>query len=260
MCWSVCLFRTETDQPEQRRRNGIKRLSESIIVHLSEARSAGTVGLWTALIAGSLLSTAGCSGLRSRSDSAVEVRLREMRQENDDLRRELQTAQSVLQDARRELIAMREQTASESGVTLTSGTATGQIARLEVNPLLSGGLDRDQQPGDELLSVLVTTLDADGSARQEPGTLTVTAYDYALNDAGQQVGQWKWDPEAAAERWVDGLVGAGYRLTEPWMHPPRSREIVLHVRFVSLDGRQFDATETVLIDVPQESGAAQPVP
>ncbi len=201
----------------------------------------------------SLVAAGGCSGFGKRPRNVVEIQLRQQRTENDELRRELDSAQTALAETQQKLsMTRRTRAGAESAVALTSGVsgALGTVERLELNSLLSGGLDRDDIPGDELLSVLATTVDRSGSVVHVDGTLTVTAFDYSLPDEGQRVGHWELSLEETSALWSSGLVGTGYRLRQKWQQIPRSRNIVLHARFVTADGRQVDATDTVMIDVP----------
>jgi hypothetical protein len=212
-----------------------------------------SVRLCAILAIASLVPIGGCSSFGKRPRNLVEIQLREQRTENSELRRELQSAQTALAKTQHKL-SMARQTKSDTGstVTLTSGVSgtPRSIERLELSSLLSGGLDRDGIPGDELLSVLATTVSKSGSAMQTDGTLTVTAFDYSFPAENQKVGHWEWDVEGTATLWSDGVVGTGYRLTKEWDQIPMSGKIVLHARFVSIDGQQFDATKTVTIDVP----------
>lgn len=212
-----------------------------------------SVRLCAILAIASLVPIGGCSSFGKRSRNLVEIQLREQRTENSELRRELQSAQTALAETQHKL-SMARQTKSKAGptVTLASGVSgsVGSIERLELSSLLSGGLDRDGIPGDELLSVLATTVSRSGSAIQTDGTLTVTAFDYSLPAESQKVGHWEWNAEGTATLWSDGVVGTGYRLTKEWEQIPRSEKIVLHARFVCIDGQQFDATRTVTINVP----------
>ncbi len=210
----------------------------------------GTVRQCAMLAVAHLFFVGGCSGLGKRSENLTEIQLRQQRTENIELRRELESAQVALAETKQKLAISRQaQADTGTAVTLTSGTL-GTVERLELNSLLSGGLNRDGVPGDELLSVLVTPVDRSGAAVQVDGTLTIAAFDYSLPDEDQKVGHWEWDAEETAALWSDGLVGTGYRLTREWQLQPRSSKIVLHARFVAIDGQQFDATQTVTIDVP----------
>jgi hypothetical protein len=210
-----------------------------------------SVRLCATLAIASLVPAAGCSSFGKQPRNLVEIQLREQRIENGELRRELQSAQTALAETQHKL-SMRRRTPDGTEVTLTSGVsgALGAVERLELNSLLSGGLDRDGIPGDELLSVLATTVSKSGSAVQTHGTLTVAAFDYSLSAENQKVGHWEWNVNETAALWSNGVVGTGYRLTKEWEQIPRSGEIVLHARFVGVDGQQFDATRTVTIEVP----------
>ena len=215
------------------------------------------VRLCAMLAIASLVPVGGCSNFGKRSRTLVEMQLREQRSENDELRRELQSAQTALAETQHKL-SMTRRTPDGTEVTLTSGVsgAPGSVERLELNSLLSGGLDRDGIPGDELLSVLVTTVSKSGSAVQTDGTLTVTAFDYSLPAENQRVGRWEWNVDETAGLWSSGVVGTGYRLTKVWEQTPKSGKIVLHARFVGLDGQQFDATRTVTIETPLDGSDA----
>ena len=211
-----------------------------------------SVRLHAALALLASIAVVGCSGLKTRQSDVTEIQLRQQRLEAEQLRGELDTARARLAEQRRRIASQQtSEVGSVSRVTQASTSAAlrTSIERLRLNSLLSGGLDRDGVAGDELLSVLATPIDGTGAAVREDGTLTVTAFDYALPDGQQQVGYWKWTSEDVAELWQDGLVGTGYRVTEKWLRQPQSRQIVLHARFVTVDQRQFDATETITIDV-----------
>ena len=210
-----------------------------------------SVRLCAMLAIASLVPVGGCSSFGKQSRNLVEIQLREQRTENGELRRELQSAQTALAESQHKL-SMTRRTPDGTEVTLTSGVSEslGSVERLELNSLLSGGLDRDDIPGDELLSVLATTVNKSGSAVQADGTLAVTAFDYSLPAENQKVGHWEWNVDETGALWSNGVVGTGYRLTKEWEQIPRSGEIVLHARFVGIDGRQFDATRTVTIEVP----------
>jgi hypothetical protein len=218
----------------------------------------GARGLCAVLSIVTLIAATGCSSFGRRSQNLVELQLREQRVANDKLREKLESTQAALSETQKRIKTLRESPPG-SEVTLTSGAspAFSSIDRLELSSLLSGGLDRDAVPGDELLSVLATPVDKSGNAVRADGSLTITAFDYALPADDQTVGQWEWDVETTATLWSDGVVGTGYRLTEQWQKQPRSKRIVLHARFVTTEGRQFDATQTVTIDVParEDSGS-----
>lgn len=206
----------------------------------------------------SVVAAGGCSGFGKRPRNVVETQLRQQRTENGELRRELESAKTALAETQHKLsMTRRAQAEAGSAVTLTSGVAgsLGTVERLELNSLLSGGLDRDGIPGDELLSVLATTVGRSGSAVQVDGTLTVTAFDYSLSGEDQRVGYWESSLEETSALWTDSLVGTGYRLRQAWQQMPRSRNIVLHARFVAADGQRFDATETIKVDVPARKEA-----
>ncbi|MHC4877866.1 MAG: hypothetical protein ACYTGL_15505 [Planctomycetota bacterium] len=189
---------------------------------------------------------------KSRTD-VVEIQLRQQRSENEGLRRELEATRQALASTRRKTNALRDAGDGESGAvsrvsTSNDSAVTPQLDRIEIRSLLTGGLDRDAIPGDELLSVLVTPVDQSGTPVRPDGMLSVTAFDYSLPKDRQQVGRWEWDTQATESLWMAGVLATGYRFTGAWDTPPVTDSIVLHARFVTPNGEQFDATEKVSVD------------
>ncbi len=208
----------------------------------------------------------GCAGFGKSRTDVVEIQLRQQRSENDDLRRELQSTKDALASARQKAAASRDVEPLESGTLSYVSTAadpadTSRLDRIEIRSLLTGGLDRDSLPGDELLSVLVTPVDQSGSPVRPEGSLIVTAFDYSLPKDRQQIGRWHWSADATDSLWTAGVLATGYRFTGTWDSPPASREVVLHARFVASDGEQFDATEKVTVEiVPVKSAGRKDSP
>ncbi len=146
---------------------------------------------------------------------------------------------------------------------------TGNLVRLsgvKINTLLSGGKDRDGQPGDDLLVALISPHDQQGDLVKIAGEIEIEAYDMTRSGDNKRVGYWTFDPTQSAKAWHSGFVGAGLQFELPWQEAPSNKELLVHVRLRTSDGRQFDTSSPLkvippanatpgLISVPQ----AQPV-
>jgi hypothetical protein len=117
-----------------------------------------------------------------------------------------------------------------------------RVTGIEIVSLLSGGLDRDDEPGDELLTLLVSPQDRTGETLRTDGTLTVEAFDFSQTGEQQRIGLWEFAGRDLADLWHSGVIGRGFRLVKPWQTMPSSGEVTVHVRLVSSDGRQFNQT------------------
>ena len=129
---------------------------------------------------------------------------------------------------------------------------------VSVSNLLTGPLDRDGVPGDELLAVVLAPVDADGSPVKAAGAVALDLTDLAADGDARDVASWAFDPAGAADRWRSTPLGAGYRFRLPLPPGGRSdeeaaRTLHLHVRFETPDGRTFDTTRELTV-TPQSGG------
>lgn len=211
---------------------------------------------WLTLSAWAVLLWSGCS-----SRGQMELLEAEIRQHQDALRRaeskagELETQLSV---ARNETELLRTQMARVDGQSPLP-EQTGAIARLagvKINTLLSGGKDRDGQPGDDVLVALVAPHDQQGDLVKIAGEVEIEAFDMTLPSEDKRVGRWTYTPEEAAKVWHSGFVGAGLQFELPWQALPAGKELVVHARLRTIDGRQFDTSTPLKVTPPVV--AAQP--
>ena len=198
-----------------------------------------------------------CSGCASRGQ--LELLEAEVRQHKDSLHRaEAKTTnlESQLVQARRETELIRSQVASTGGQAPLP-EQTGNLVRLsgvKINTLLSGGKDRDGQPGDDLLVALISPHDEQGDLVKIAGEVEIEAYDMTRPGDDKRVGRWTFNPEQAAKAWHSGFVGAGLQFELPWQEVPANKELLVHARLKTTDGRQFD-TNSPLKVVPPSSAA-----
>ena len=183
----------------------------------------------------------------------------EIRQSQDSLyRAEVKSTelQSQLAQARQETELLRSQVASTgNGTSLPE--QTGNLVRLsgvKINTLLSGGKDRDGQPGDDILVALITPIDEQGDLVKIAGEVEIEAYDMSRPGDDKKVGRWTFDSGQSAKAWHSGFVGAGLQFELPWQDLPTSKELVVHARLRTTDGRQFDANSPLKV-VPAPAAA-----
>ncbi len=205
-------------------------------------------------MAGVLLLTSGCLP-RNQSTDLLHARLRQNEDHLAELQSELQSSQSHLKQARREIDALRTQMAESgrSNLSPEQAAALVQVTGIDVQPWLSGGVDKDDSPGDDGLVVYFTPKDDQGEPVKMPGEVRITLTDPAAPAGEQIVGEWTFTPEECREGWTRGWLGGGYQFTLPWQeHPARSR-LVVHVDYETPDGRLFDDTELVKVHPSPEA-------
>ena len=193
-----------------------------------------------------LLSSIGC---RSRTDLVEsELRTRETmyREAIADQRR----SEERITALHREIEALRqgikipaEQAAQTFGLKrVTLGRSTGAV-------------DHDNQPGDELLQVVIEPRDESDHTIKAPGTIHVIAMEIQPQGSKLPLCEWDIDAEKLRQSWKQGLLSTGYTLTLPWKALPTTEMVRVAVRFVTPDQRLFEADRDIKVRLVP--GAAQ---
>lgn len=205
--------------------------------------------LLTALLGVCALS--GCLGARGDIE-AVEAQLRQQQDRADQYARDLSQVRQELNVARQEADMLRRQMADSGREAIPAEFTESlfRVQKLQINGLMSGGRDRDGQPGDDVLVAVLTPVDEHGDLVKLPGSIELEALDLTRPEGERQIGKWTFDAAQSRDLWKSGLFSAGYQLEVPWQRPP-SPELLLHARLTTADGRQFDATQAVKVKVAQ---------
>ena len=195
----------------------------------------------------SALLLCGCVG-RSNMD-LLQARLREQQHYLAENERRLSDVQAELTRARRDTDQLRAQLADSGKHVLAAEHSESlfEVRKLQIQSLLSGGVNRDDQPGDDAIVTLLALVDDDGEAVKLPGSVELTLIDPALPENQRQVGQWRFSPADCRAKWTRGLTGAGFQLTVPLVKPVEHSQLVVHARMTVADGRAFDASQLVRV-------------
>jgi len=212
-----------------------------------------------ATLVGTMVLAAGCASTGQLD--ILESRLRRQEDANNQLQAQLTESQNQLQATRRETVDLRTQLAEGKKIAHAEQVvALGQVEGISLNKYLTGGLDRDGVPGDEMFAAFVVPTDADGNVVKVPGSVTVTVLDLSKPDAQQRVGRWEFGPKDCEPLWHSGFFGSGYVVRVPWQTLPDSPQLLVHARLKTIDGREFVTSQSIRINVPSATAqaAAQP--
>lgn len=207
-----------------------------------------------------VLTLCGCGG-RGNSD-LLEARLRQQEDDIFALQRDLKESHQALASARDQSEAMQNQLAKASnGSLLPEQTkALFKVTGVKVNNLLTGGVDLDNQAGDELWTTMITPHDVDGETVKLPADMELELIDLSQSGENRRVGVWTFSSEEVRSHWYSGFAGSGFRFELPWQRQPSSEDLTLVVRMKSQDGRTFNTQAPLKIsqiDLPQKSKVAQ---
>ncbi len=124
---------------------------------------------------------------------------------------------------------------------------------------LTGGVDLDEKPGDEVVRVYVCPVDETGMAIQSAGAIEVELFDLA-EKGDNRLGAWTWDTTAAKAEWRTFFLEFGYQLNCPWKKVPRHSDITIRVKFTDeLTHIPYTAEKVVRVELPP-SGAPATAP
>jgi hypothetical protein len=139
--------------------------------------------------------------------------------------------------------------ASATAVPVRADSAA--VARITLNPTLTGGFDLGDPPGDDGLAVVVEPRDARGKLVPAAGPISVALVDPALAGSAARVAQWDLTAGQIAGLYRRIPEGEGFflRLAWPSARPVHSR-LHLFVRYTTRDRRQLEARRELDVALP----------
>lgn len=186
---------------------------------------------------------------------ALESELRQLEDEKQELTQALARKNEDLKVAESDRAALRSQLNRHHQVSFTEEQANVlyRAEAIKFNMLLTSGQNRDGEPGDEGLSVMLIPVDAHGDTVKLAGEIELDLFDMTLESDQQRLGQWTFPIEEVRSRWQSGFISSGYLFQVDWQKPPAARELTLHARMNIPDGRKFDVTSQIKVEPPASS-------
>ncbi len=156
-----------------------------------------------------------------------------------------------------ELPATPETLPKETGPTNDEAAVDGSPTKIVFNKRLTGGLDRDGQPGDEGILVAVEPRDDAGRLIKAPGAVSIVLLDPAEQGEQARVARWNYRADEIPGHFHNTPFGHGLQFELPWPgEPPKNRDLQLFVRFTTIEGQKI--TADTKIDVrPALAGAGR---
>lgn len=201
---------------------------------------------------------AGFVGCATRGNvELLEARLRDQEDRNAQLEKSLEQTREETRIAREDADALRGQLAGRGDKVLLPEQADAlfRARKLEINQLLTAGVDGDGVPGDEGITTVVTPVDGMGRPIRLPGELVVVMTP-ADDDTPFQ--RWVIPPEESRKLWQRDLLAGGFRLQLPLEgRPPENVRIAAQLK--TADGRMLDATHSFALRL-EDTPVDRPVP
>lgn len=224
------------------------------------ASISGHVAVATAVRATFLFALVLVCGCATRGNAdLLEARLRQQEDRLFSLQSHLEETQAELAVARKEADGLRTQLASqgEDAILPEQASVLYRVEGIQFNSLLTGGLDGDGIPGDDLISAVLVPHDVDGDLLKLPGKIEIELLDLSQPEDRQRIGRWEFPLEESRDYWHRGLVGSGYLFKLALQEKPVSSPLLLHARMTTPDDRQFDTSTQVEINTGNPASTPQ---
>lgn len=210
------------------------------------------------------LAVIAASGCASRgSVDLLEARLREREDQLRSLHAQVDRTNSELTAARRlnETLKKKVVQPASHEATFDLSEQQFQVTGLKINPLLTGGFNRDGQPGDDQITLVFAAINQRDQPVQLPGQVECELLDPSRPVEQQRLGLWTFDAAKTRAAWQKTLGSFSYRFELPWQSLPTASDLELHVRFQSQHGDRFEASAPIRIALSKPTlGADQLMP
>jgi hypothetical protein len=129
-----------------------------------------------------------------------------------------------------------------------------RVASITLSRFLTGGLNSDEQDGDEGISVLIQPRNDAGEIVSAAAPVSVVVLDPNLEGQAARVGRWDFPADEVARGIQEGGLRQGIYLEMPWSSGPPAHGILqVYVRFTTDDGRDLEAHTSIRVDVSTEA-------
>ena len=207
----------------------------------------------TLMLAGLVI--CGCAS-RMNTD-LLQARIREQSLQLTESQRETAKARAELKQSRLETDRLKTQLGQKNQSDGLPSRDTAQVSKVHIYSLLSGGINKDHQPGDDAVVVQFAPFDRDNEPVNVPGELEITLLDPKLPDAEQELGQWSFSEEECQKQWTRGIASSGYQFTLPLEQLPQHTDLVVRLTYTTSNNRRYETNRIVKVAVAPADVVAQ---
>ncbi|MDA7951145.1 MAG: hypothetical protein MPJ24_06620 [Pirellulaceae bacterium] len=130
------------------------------------------------------------------------------------------------------------------------------VTSIWLNPLLTGGDDRDNRPGDEGIVVVFEPRNQTGQYVPLAGPVSVVLLDPQKEGPTARIARWDFTAEETRAVLGQSALGRGIHLAIPWVSSrPENEKLQLYVRYQTTEGVNLEANREVYIDLPGKTFA-----
>jgi hypothetical protein len=127
------------------------------------------------------------------------------------------------------------------------------VTNLFINPFYTKGVELDQQPGDDGITLLFEPRNAAGQYVPQAGEVTVVLLDPAISGESARVARWELSKTEVGKRIIDTRPERGIKVQLKWPEErPQHGKLKLFVRYTNTNGELIETRSDVFITLPGE--------
>ncbi len=185
-------------------------------------------------------------GCASRMNTGLlQARIREQAVQLAETQREVEKTRSELKQSRQEADRLKAERGAGGPAGEATVRSTAQINKLHIYPLASGGLNKDNEPGDDAVVVQFAPFDRDNEPIKIPGQLEFVLLDPQLPQSEQELGRWSFSTDECRSHWTRGIASTGFQFTLPLEQSARHTDLVVKLRMKTANDRRYETSQVV---------------
>lgn len=192
----------------------------------------------------------GCAG-RVETD-LLQAKIREQAAQLTESQQQLERSRAELKQTRMEAARMKAELEHPGAKDFEDPSLA--VIGVKIHALSSGGMNKDHQPGDDVIVLQFAPLDAENRPIQAAGHVELTLLDPLMPEADRELGHWTFTANECRTRWTRGITSSGYQFSLPLNQPPRHANLIIQLRYQTADDRTLQAKQIVKVVVPPLEG------
>ena len=197
----------------------------------------------------------GCAG-RMNTD-LLQARIREQATQLSESQREIAKTRSELKRTKDEADRLKSELVQAGLESVPASLPEGKIQKIRIHSLASGGLNKDDQPGDDAVVVQFVPVDSENEPMKVPGELEFRILDPLLPESDRELGRWTFSADQCRSHWTRGITSSGFQFTLPLDQSPRHTDLIVQLKLQTLDDRRFETNQIVKVVLPKENTRIQ---
>ena len=197
----------------------------------------------------------GCAG-RMNTD-LLQARIREQSTQLSESQREITKTRSELKRTKDEAERLKSELAQAGHENAPVNLPQSKIHKIHIHSLASGGLNKDDKPGDDAVVVQFVPVDSENEPIKVPGELEFRLIDPQLPESDRELGRWTFSADQCRSHWTRGITSSGFQFTLPMEQSPLHTDLVVHLKYQTFDDRRIEASQIVKVVLPPGNSRVQ---